>query len=64
MGWHTTEQPKWNKDGRLVTTNIDTYKVPTVTDIPSKFNVTLLKESSNPQTVYSSKVFILVYIRK
>lgn len=31
------------------------YKIPGFTDIPSEFNVSLLKGASNPRAVYSSK---------
>lgn len=31
------------------------YKIPAFTDIPSEFNVSLLKGAPNPRAVYSSK---------
>ena len=55
MGWNTLEELKWSPEGQLLTTNFTTYKIPTVTDIPVEFNVTLLP-STNPRAVYSSKV--------
>ncbi|ELU04404.1 hypothetical protein CAPTEDRAFT_219969 [Capitella teleta] len=55
MGWHTTEEENWSDDGKLLSTNYDKYTVPKASDIPSEFNVTLLKDSENPKAVYSSK---------
>jgi len=54
-GFHTTEEVKWSRDGRLITDNYNSYFIPTMADVPREFNVTLLKESENPRAVYSSK---------
>ena len=43
-------------DGNLFTKGPGTYKLPGFGDIPKEFNVSLLKGSSNPRVVYSSKV--------
>lgn len=34
---------------------LGTYKIPGFADIPAEFNVSLLKGSTNPRAVYSSK---------
>jgi xanthine dehydrogenase molybdopterin-binding subunit B len=55
MGWCTTEEIKWDKDGNLLTYSPDTYKIPTVNDIPRDFRVELLKDVPNPGTIRRSK---------
>ena len=42
-------------NGRLLTKGPGAYKIPGFGDIPSQFNVSLLRGSSNPRAVYSSK---------
>jgi len=51
------EELKFDKNGRLTTRNAMGYKIPRVTNLPRQFNITLLKESSNPYAVYSAKVY-------
>ena len=41
--------------GRLLTKGPGAYKIPGFSDIPSEFNVSLLRGTSNPRAVYSSK---------
>ena len=53
QGLFTLEQLRYSDDGRLQS---GTYKIPTVGDIPKRFNVTLLKGSNDVKAVYSSKV--------
>ena len=55
MGWLTTEELKWDDDGRLLTHSPDTYKVPTVGDTPKVFNVTLLKNAAQQGVIYGTK---------
>jgi xanthine dehydrogenase molybdopterin binding subunit/xanthine dehydrogenase small subunit len=55
MGWLTTEELKWDDQGRLLTHSPDTYKVPTVGDMPMVFNVTLLKNAAQKGVIYGSK---------
>ena len=42
-------------NGRLLTKGPGAYKIPGFGDIPSQFNVSLLRGASNPRAVYSSK---------
>jgi len=56
-GLYTMEELKFDKNGRLTTRNAMGYKIPRVTNVPRQFNVTLLKDSSNPYGVYSAKVY-------
>ncbi|XP_035879007.1 aldehyde oxidase 2 [Phyllostomus discolor] len=55
MGLYTTEELKYSPEGVLYSRGPDEYKIPTVTDIPGEFNVSLLPSSPNPLTIYSSK---------
>ncbi|NTW32154.1 MAG: xanthine dehydrogenase molybdopterin binding subunit [Bacteroidetes bacterium] len=55
VGWVTTEELKWDKKGNLLTHSPDTYKIPTVNDIPKDFRVELLKNVPNPGTIRKSK---------
>lgn len=56
MGWLTTEELVWGKDGRLQTVNPAAYKIPAIGDTPAAFNVELLPDSPNVEaTIYHSK---------
>ena len=56
MGWLTTEELVWGKDGRLQTNGGASYKIPAVGDTPKQFNVALLQDSKNHEaTIYHSK---------
>jgi xanthine dehydrogenase molybdopterin binding subunit len=55
LGWLTTEELKWDEQGRLLTHSPDTYKLPAVGDMPQVFNVTLLKNAAQKSVVYGTK---------
>lgn len=55
LGWVTTEELKWDKNGNLLTHSPDTYKIPTVNDIPKDFRVELLENAPNEGTIRRSK---------
>lgn len=55
VGWCTTEVIKWNDKGHMLNHSPDTYKIPSVQDIPKDFRVELLKDSPNPNTIKQSK---------
>ena len=54
-GWLTTEELVWDQAGRLRTHAPSTYKIPTASDAPDVFNVTLWDEPNRKETVYRSK---------
>lgn len=54
-GWVTTEEIKWDAKGNLMTHSPDTYKIPTVQDIPKDFRVQLLQNVPNTNTIRNSK---------
>lgn len=55
VGWVTTEEIKWDENGRLLTYSPDTYKIPTAQDIPETFTINLLKDAANYNTIRKSK---------
>ena len=54
-GWVTTEEIMWDDKGNLMTHSPDTYKIPSVQDIPKDFRVQLLQNVPNPNTIRKSK---------
>ena len=55
MGWLTTEELCWNKDGRLTTHAPSTYKIPAVSDLPADFRVKLFANRNIRDSVHRSK---------
>ncbi len=55
MGWLTTEELWWNRDGRLMTHAPSTYKIPAISDTPAAFNVQLYPHENAEPTVFLSK---------
>lgn len=54
-GWVTTEEVKWDNKGNLLNHSPDTYKIPSVRDIPDDFRVELLQGVPNPKAIRKSK---------
>ncbi|WNC68304.1 xanthine dehydrogenase molybdopterin binding subunit [Thalassotalea nanhaiensis] len=56
MGWLTTEELMWNEQGRLLSNNPATYKIPAINDAPADFRVALVPDAPNREhTIYNSK---------
>jgi xanthine dehydrogenase large subunit len=56
MGWLTTEELVFDKEGRLRTHAPSTYKIPCASDVPADFRVKLFASPGNPaNTIYRSK---------
>jgi xanthine dehydrogenase molybdopterin binding subunit/xanthine dehydrogenase small subunit len=55
MGWLTSEELKWNADGRLLTHSASTYAIPAFSDAPEDFRVSLLTSAVQPGTIHGSK---------
>ena len=55
MGWLTSEELKWEPTGRLLTHSASTYQIPAISDAPMEFNVTLLSNAAQPNTIHGSK---------
>ncbi|MDB6067497.1 MAG: xanthine dehydrogenase [Pedosphaera sp.] len=55
MGWLTGEELKWDEKGRLLTHSPDTYKIPSVGDMPRIFNVKFLQNAAQGNVIHGSK---------
>jgi xanthine dehydrogenase large subunit len=55
MGWLTTEELWWNKNGKLMTHAPSTYKIPGVSDCPQDFRVKLFKNRNVADSIHRSK---------
>lgn len=59
-GWLTLEDLRWDASdgpnrGRLLTQAASTYKLPSLSEMPEEFNVTLLENATEEGAVYGSK---------
>ncbi|MGX1128088.1 xanthine dehydrogenase molybdopterin-binding subunit B [Streptomyces glaucescens] len=59
-GWLTLEDLRWDTSdgpnrGRLLTQAASTYKLPSFSEMPEEFNVTLLENAAEEGAVYGSK---------
>lgn len=55
IGWMTMEELIWNKDGRLLTDALSTYKVPDIYSAPAKLNISSLENVPNIHGPLKSK---------
>ena len=55
MGWLTTEELWWNKDGKLMTHAPSTYKIPAISDCPQDFRTKLFKNRNVADSIHRSK---------
>lgn len=55
MGWLTTEDLRWNDEGKLISENMATYKIPAIGDTPKHFNVSLFGRKNAEDSIYHSK---------
>ena len=60
VGWLTLEDLRWDEGegvtrGRLATSAASTYKLPSFSEMPEVFNVTLLADATEDGAVYGSK---------
>lgn len=60
VGWLTQEDLRWDTSegpqrGRLLTQAASTYKLPSFSELPGQFNVTLLERAHEDGVVYGSK---------
>jgi xanthine dehydrogenase large subunit len=55
LGWVTTEELKYDPQGRLTSHSPTTYKIPSVGDLPSVFNVDILPNSESHLSFKRSK---------
>lgn len=55
MGWVTTENLFYSKEGLLLSHSPSTYKIPSIQDIPRVFNVNLLDNPNNKKSIRGAK---------
>ena len=55
VGYYMLEELIWSADGRMYTTNLSTYKLPSHDDAPENWRVHLLKDSPSVKGLYHSK---------
>jgi xanthine dehydrogenase large subunit len=55
IGWMTMEELLYNKEGKLLTNTLSTYKVPDIFFAPKEINIHFLEDASNPYAVSNSK---------
>ncbi len=55
VGWLTSEELVWTRDGALATNGASTYKIPTLGECPPIFHVALLGKAAEPGVVHGSK---------
>jgi xanthine dehydrogenase large subunit len=55
VGWLTSEELVFDKNGRLTTHAPSTYKIPTAFDLPEDFRVALFENSNREETIWRSK---------
>jgi xanthine dehydrogenase large subunit len=55
MGWLTSEELRWNEQGRLTTHAPSTYKIPTISDCPQHFTTRLFANHNVEDTILRSK---------
>ncbi len=54
-GWLTIEELLWDEKGRLVTGGASTYKLPSWSELPDRFNVDFLENAAQPNVILGSK---------
>ena len=59
-GWLTLEELRWDTGhgphrGRLLTQSASTYKLPSLSEVPETFNVTLMTDAAEDRVVFGSK---------
>lgn len=55
VGWLTTEELVWSRDGGLASSGASTYKLPTLGECPDDFRVEFLPRAAEPGVVFGSK---------
>ena len=55
VGYYMLEELIWSAEGRMYTTNLSAYKLPSHDDTPENWRVHLLKDSPSVKGLYHSK---------
>jgi xanthine dehydrogenase large subunit len=54
-GWLTVEELLWDAQGRLATNSASTYKLPSWSEVPDRFEVGFLQRAAQPGVISGSK---------
>jgi xanthine dehydrogenase large subunit len=55
LGWLTIEELLWDSQGRLATNGASTYKLPSWSELPERFEVNFLERATEPGVIFGSK---------
>lgn len=55
IGWMTMEEVIYNKEGKLLSNALSTYKIPDIYSVPRKLNVNFLNTDNNNAAILKSK---------
>jgi xanthine dehydrogenase large subunit len=55
IGWVTVEELRYAEDGRLATSDLATYKIPDIYDVPTEIEVEFLEAEPNTYAPFDSK---------
>ena len=55
LGWLTLEELLWDAEGRVATAGASTYKLPSWSELPERFEVAFLERATEPGVVFGSK---------
>ncbi|HSI90971.1 MAG TPA: molybdopterin cofactor-binding domain-containing protein, partial [Adhaeribacter sp.] len=55
MGWMTLEELLYNKEGRLLSNALSTYKIPDIYSVPQEIAVHFMPTAGSPNAIFGSK---------
>ena len=55
IGWMTMEEVVYNKEGKLLSNALSTYKIPDIYAVPKKIEVGFLNTDGNDMAIFRSK---------
>jgi xanthine dehydrogenase large subunit len=55
VGWLTLEELLWDATGRVSTGSASTYKLPSWSEVPERFEVNFLTHATEPGVIFGSK---------
>ena len=55
LGWLTIEELLWDAQGRVATNGASTYKLPSWSELPERFEVGFLERATEPGVIFGSK---------
>ncbi|VVM04930.1 partial xanthine dehydrogenase large subunit, partial [Methylacidimicrobium cyclopophantes] len=55
IGWVLCEELLWDREGKLLTSDASTYKLPSASELPEHFEVRFLSDAAQPGVIGGSK---------